>query len=144
MSITMLLFSCKSSQQNTSAVNSKSPKESVKKPVTDPDFSPEEKNTRMNILDASIDQQKTLHLIISYSGGCKEHEFNIYTSGHYIKTLPPKMNIWLVNEQNEDACRQLITDTLAFDLSGLIMKDYDKILFILNDDSRQTIEFQRK
>lgn len=96
-----------------------------------------EKNS-MSIKDISIDQNRgpaatpdfsvlkwmakgdVLEVIVRYSGGCEEHEFNAYFSGSWMKSLPAKAVIELehLNPKN-DACRSLIKDTLMFNLQPI-------------------------
>lgn len=89
---------------------------------------------QMVIVDSSIEKGKTgdpyvidsvkinddiLTVFINYSGGCKEHSFELYSNGAYAKSLPPQTSVYMVHKGNGDACRELIHQTLQFDLSAI-------------------------
>lgn len=65
-------------------------------------------------------KRDTLIAIVRYSGGCKEHNFNAYFSGAWLKSLPAQAVVELehINLEN-DPCRSLIKDTLKFDLTSI-------------------------
>jgi len=67
-----------------------------------------------------------LHITIAYSGGCKEHEFNLYHNKMMSKSIPPILNIFLTHENNGDECEQYITKTIIFDVSTL-EKDFPEL-----------------
>lgn len=69
----------------------------------------------INILNASI-EGINLTLEVSYSGGCETHEFKLIGSPMIAKSLPPIRSIVLVHLGKGDACRQLITEKLSFDI----------------------------
>ncbi len=84
--------------------------DSQRKPSRKPDFS---------VLDWTAFSD-TLRVIVSYSGGCEEHDFNAYFSGGWLKSLPPQAVVELehLNPQN-DACRSIVNDTLYFNMEPL-------------------------
>lgn len=57
-----------------------------------------------------------LTLQVSYSGGCEKHEFQLVGSTMLMKSLPPKRPILLYHDNNGDSCRELVKDTLTFDI----------------------------
>lgn len=57
-----------------------------------------------------------LTLQVSYSGGCKKHEFQLVGSAMLMKSLPPKRPILLYHDNKGDSCRELVNDTLTFDI----------------------------
>lgn len=78
-----------------------------------------------------------LQLVVSYSGGCEDHEFTLFTNGAMMKSMPPQMNLTLSHNNNGDTCRGLLTDTLAFDLSKIRAgKEGTIILRLRNYDSK--------
>jgi hypothetical protein len=60
----------------------------------------------------------TLLVEVRYTGGCAEHKFHASFSGGWLKSMPPAV---LINIEHivskEDPCRQMIKDTLLFDLT---------------------------
>ncbi len=61
----------------------------------------------------------SLRMTITHGGGCKDHEYKLYTNGAMMKSLPPKMNLVLHHNGNEDYCRALIQKELSFSIAEL-------------------------
>lgn len=116
-------FSCKSSK-NTS--NSNQQKGSPV--IIDSSFNIDNKNMRMNILNMQLNKD-VLTLEINYSGGCKEHQFNLYTTG---KAENNHLQLFLVDSQTEDFCKMLITDTLNYNISNLKTLTKSKLNITIN------------
>ena len=81
-----------------------------------------------------------IEIAFSYSGGCEEHEFNLYSSGGMIKTQPPKISLYLVDHQENDPCRQLLTATKRFDISDALPEDHKKAILLVNNNFEYQIE----
>tara|TARA_R110000868_G_scaffold353884_1_gene615113 strand:- start:780 stop:1241 length:462 start_codon:yes stop_codon:yes gene_type:complete len=65
-------------------------------------------------------ENDVLTVIVQYSGGCEEHDFDAYFSGGWAKSLPPQAAITLEHlNPNKDACRSLVLDTLQFNMKPL-------------------------
>lgn len=75
-------------------------------------------------------------LEVSYSGGCKDHTFELIGSQMIAKSLPPIRAVKLIHHANEDNCRAMIMKTLVFDISDLAyqQKDGDEIFLTINDE----------
>lgn len=116
-------FSCKSNK-NTS--NSNQQKGSPI--VIDSTFNTENKNMRMNILNMQLNKD-ILTIEINYSGGCKEHQFNLYSNGIAENNT---LQLFLVDAQTEDFCKMLITDTLNYNLSNLKTLTKSKLNITIN------------
>lgn len=58
-----------------------------------------------------------LTVVVQYSGGCKDHEFKLFSNQRYMKSMPPQLPLYLEHEANDDNCRALIMQTLKFDVS---------------------------
>jgi hypothetical protein len=63
-----------------------------------------------------------LKIEIEYTGGCKSHQFNLVGSQMISKSLPPIRAINLIHTADNEECKQLINDTLYFDLKDLAYK----------------------
>ena len=59
-----------------------------------------------------------LHVNVSYSGGCKEHEFQLIASS-FMESEPVQVNVLLSHEDNDDPCEMWITENLDFNLVPL-------------------------
>lgn len=58
-----------------------------------------------------------LTLKFSYSGGCEKHEFALVGMEAMAKSLPPIRSIVLYHNNNGDSCRELITETLSYNIA---------------------------
>lgn len=63
-----------------------------------------------------------MYVDLSYSGGCKEHVFNVYGSNAIAKSLPPIRAIKINHNANEDHCRAMINQTISVDLRNFAYK----------------------
>ncbi|NQV71590.1 hypothetical protein HQ496_00605 [bacterium] len=70
-----------------------------------------------------------LSLSVSYSGGCSEHSFTLYSSSVNIQIYPPVVTTWLVHDGNGDLCEAYLTETIEFDVKDLIA-DYSSLFFV--------------
>jgi hypothetical protein len=61
-----------------------------------------------------------LQIILSYSGGCKIHDFEIIWDGIVYTDEPCHMNLLLIHNANNDTCEALITRTVVVNLEELI------------------------
>lgn len=61
----------------------------------------------------------TLIINVSFSGGCKDHVFDLYFNGMYAKSLPVQATLNLKHTGNGDACRELVSRELKFDISKM-------------------------
>ncbi len=59
-------------------------------------------------------------LNLSYSGGCEEHEFELFMSpAAFMESNPVQANLFLRHNGKDDACDAYITTEVSFDLSPL-------------------------
>ncbi len=61
-----------------------------------------------------------ISLNLSYSGGCEEHEFELFMSpAAFMESNPVQANLFLRHNGKDDACDAYITTEVSFDLSPL-------------------------
>ena len=60
----------------------------------------------------------SLHLKVTYGGGCRPHDFVLYGC-EPLSTSPARVNLSLSHNANEDRCRALITETRGFSLGPI-------------------------
>lgn len=61
----------------------------------------------------------TLKLNVSYSGGCRTHEFTLVTSGSFLESSPVQLVISIAHNANDDPCEAYPTEDYHFDLSPI-------------------------
>lgn len=82
----------------------------------------------------SIIHEDILEIQVSYSGGCAEHDFTMYSTQQYQKSLPPKLPMFLVHDNGGDACRASKTETLLFDIKELRYEGQKAVQLIINKE----------
>lgn len=126
----VLFFSCHKKQINQSNTISAAVtnEKTDKKPTS---IQPVIKNARVSAeadmantgamynVDSMRVNNDTLSVFVNYSGGCKEHSFDLYSNGMFAKSLPPQLSLCLKHTSNEDACRKLIIQELKFNVNNL-------------------------
>jgi hypothetical protein len=70
-------------------------------------------------LDSAVVDGDSIWITIKYSGGCQVHTFALFMSPGIIKTNPPQVELYLRHSGHGDACRVLITQTIAFDIAPI-------------------------
>lgn len=63
----------------------------------------------------------TLTVSVSYSGGCKAHQFTLVIAASFIESLPVRLPAVLRHEANGDACEAFPTESYARDNPGRSM-----------------------
>jgi hypothetical protein len=119
----IFILSCKNNKEIVKNTN-----QNIPAVIIDTSFSVDNKNMRMNILNMQLNKD-ILTLEINYGGGCKEHQFNLYTNGEAENT---NLQLFLVDMQSEDFCKMLLTDTLYFNLSNLKKFNNNKFNLTIN------------
>jgi len=133
--LTLTFSSCKSkkqpvSEENREAVNHKAYQLEVKPVLLD--------TTRFgaDLFDANKVRINgdTLFIDVEYSGGCKDHVFTARHNGNYMKSLPPQLNLYIDHQGNGDGCRELIRETIAFDLTTCRVGKTGSLILLINAD----------
>lgn len=81
-----------------------------------------------------------LSLGVEYSGGCKDHTYDLIGSEAVMKSLPAKRSVKLIHHSNDDSCRELVSETLKFDVRAFAMSQTtgSEIVLIL-DGLKETV-----
>ncbi len=75
---------------------------------------------------------------IQYGGGCKKHEFQLFSRDGIYRSNPPQADLFLSHNNNGDTCEALVPDTLVFDLTPLRTRGYVRLgLRIYNYESKE-------
>lgn len=88
--------------------------------------------------------ESKIQINISYTGGCKSHDFSLVVDRKVISELTNDANLILSHNDNGDRCKRIVNEKLVFDLSPLVrlkdVKDLNKVLK-LSIDGRSVEEF---
>lgn len=89
---------------------------------------------------APVIRGDTLTVTVSYSGGCKVHDFTLLSSEIFTESDPPRLRVALDHDAHGDRCRAILTDTRQFDLAPIKVlyqttygEDAGTVLLILQD-----------
>ena len=74
-----------------------------------------------------------LSIFIQYSGGCTQHDFNLYNNSITTRSLPPQTPVNLKHNSNQDMCRQLISEELKFNIAKLKTNKDSSVVLIFGD-----------
>ena len=92
-------------------------------------------NAPLNI-DTAYISKNILVIKIKYSGGCKEHSFELKSDGNFAKSNPPQISAYLLHNSNDDACRSLQSKELKFNIVSLKNKDKKPVIINLNNEQK--------
>lgn len=73
----------------------------------------------LHFIEAARIEKDTLHLRISYTGGCAEHDFSLVAWDFSLKASILRAEMLLAHNANGDSCKAIIKETLRFDVSPL-------------------------
>ncbi|MFO7445314.1 MAG: NigD-like C-terminal domain-containing protein [Ignavibacteriaceae bacterium] len=101
-------------------------------------------------IEEAVITGNTINFKLTYSGGCREHDFLLVAFSRFLKSNPVQADLLLTHNSHNDGCEALITKTnLSFDLSPL-KNEYGRlnnnmngkiILNIFNDkESKQPLK----
>ena len=130
----LFIFGCKNSKETVKRDLSSITE--VKQISVDKTFTPDiKKQINYTIQNVSISGD-IINIDVSYSGGCKEHSFQLTTNGLYAKSNLPKINLYLSHNNNEDMCKKMIEETIHFDIKQ-IQTQSKSIIILLNNHQNQ-------
>lgn len=56
---------------------------------------------------------------VTYSGGCAQHDFDLFWAGSFLESFPVQAVLVLTHDAHGDLCKALISENVAFDLAPL-------------------------
>jgi hypothetical protein len=117
--MSILLTSCKTTDQNSSS--DKSGQESkgipVQPVVVDRDFSSENSITEIQIT-AAVLKDSILTLSVSYTG-CKDDVAELVFNGSYLKSLPPKAQLFFRLKKGNSGCSKSYVKDFSYNLAPI-------------------------
>ena len=70
-------------------------------------------------LNSATITDDTLNISVSYSGGCKEHQFTLVASEAFLESDPVQLHAAIAHNANGDTCEAYPTDNYRFDLTPI-------------------------
>ncbi|MCG9129501.1 hypothetical protein JT359_18080 [Candidatus Poribacteria bacterium] len=70
-------------------------------------------------LNSAMIQDDLLKVSVSYSGGCKSHEFTLVASDEFLESDPVQLMASIVHDDNDDSCEAYPTEDYYFDLTPI-------------------------
>ncbi len=126
--VTAILFfaaSCSDTRDNTELENHKKVNLIVNKQAFEKAENNRKNSTGHELSDPfnieSIERvEDILKVKVSYSGGCKEHTFEVIYGGQILLSNPCQINLILTQDAKDDPCEANLTETLEIDLNKLV------------------------
>jgi len=147
-SIPILMLSCKNSvptnPRSEEVRETEQTTSSVLEIQLDKSYAPNKELFRFNVKGWEI-KENVLSITISYSGGCEEDSFKAFYTGAWMKSLPPKMDIYLEHHTPKpDYCKALITKTIEIDISEVKYEGQNKVVLRSPNGKHQAFYEYRK
>ena len=70
-------------------------------------------------LNSATITEDTLNISVSYSGGCEDHQFTLFTSGTFLESFPVQLHATIAHDANGDPCEAYPTENYRFDLTPI-------------------------
>ncbi|MDZ4751271.1 MAG: hypothetical protein SGI87_06620 [Flavobacteriales bacterium] len=109
--------------------------------IIEPEYQWPGETDAFNLISSSSSGD-TLILEVEYGGGCEAHGWKLLSNNVWMKSLPPKMNLYLEHDNKGDMCRALITEKLYFNLEPVKYSRGKQAIFIVNNDSEKPIDYR--
>lgn len=136
-SIALLIFSCKSHKNAKNSKIETNSETMLKATIGDI----ETPSDIIHISDVTL-KGNILFIKVSFSGGCKTHDFQLLGSANISKSLPPIRAIKLVHNANGDECKKMEERTLEFDISDLAYKhEAGSVIYLTLGGWKDRIEY---
>ena len=87
--------------------------------------SPEASGTDEYVINAATIEDDTLHINVSYTGGCETHAFTLVAEPMFLESFPVQLRVSIAHNANGDTCEASITEDHQFDLTP-IKETYQK------------------
>jgi hypothetical protein len=71
-------------------------------------------------LESIVIHGTTADIVVSYSGGCETHTFEVVWDGNITNTNPLSIDLILLHDAHGDMCEAFITETISVDLVELL------------------------
>ena len=138
LALVLVVVGCSSSKKTTETVSSgKTESVAIKdnlKKVTVVDTFDKYNNRGSFKIGSTAVINNSIEVEVTYSGGCAQHNFTLYSTENYQKSLPPKLSLLLVHDNGGDACREQITETILFNIESTQYEGIKTVLLIVNQD----------
>jgi len=135
--VSLALASCSSGQKTITNTKEKAVTGVLK---IDTSFDRTTLKTNFQILQSSISGD-TLWMDVEYSGGCATHSFELKSKGLWMKSMPPKLNLYLIHQDGGDGCREVIREKLSFIINSAQYGGQSRVRLILNENNNQPLEY---
>ena len=80
---------------------------------------PEALGTDAYVINTATIEADTLHVNVSYTGGCETHAFTLAAEPRFLESFPVQLRVLLAHNANSDTCEAWITEDYHFDLTPL-------------------------
>ena len=71
------------------------------------------------VINAATIEVDTLHINVSYTGGCETHAFTLVAEPMFLESFPVQLRVSIAHNANGDTCEDSITEDRQFDLTPI-------------------------
>lgn len=137
--LSLALFGCKQKEQTAKSVEMEesAPETPIYQALVDAEKFAQDSDP-ISIKSAKMSGD-FLELIVTYSGGCEQHDFELLSNGFYMKSLPPKLSLKLLHNANNDACRSLIEQPLSFNVKNMRYAGEGPLILLIEGMKKETL-----
>ena len=143
--VALAMAGCKAKKDATATNDSTASNTPPKVQVEGRDIKPAKAEQGLNItwqtdpfqVDTAWVRGNVLLLNVTYSGGCQEHVFELQSDLKYMKSMPPKLPVFLQHNGNRDHCRSMERKELAFDISGMKYAGGKTVMLRINNYDKE-------
>ena len=71
------------------------------------------------VINTATIEVDTLHINVSYTGGCETHAFTLVAEPRFLESFPVQLRVSLAHNANSDTCQDSLTEDYIFDLTPI-------------------------
>lgn len=91
-------------------------------------------------MDSAFVDKDTIRLKVSYSGGCRKHQFKLWKLPPNA-LVPPPVELLLDHDANGDLCEAYLTEWLAYSLKPIRINGKNEVTFLLRGSPEMSAYF---
>lgn len=83
-------------------------------------------------LDSATIAGDILTIYVSYSGGCEDHDFELFAGTDYLKSMPVQLDVFIKHDSHGDMCRALLMRSYQFNIAEIRYSGFNEVILRFN------------
>ena len=117
--LAVLLAGCTSGSDKLASATPRPPSADQPPPLAPVVIGVADRRTDSFVLNSAAVSSHVLTLSVSYSGGCRNHEFVLTAAAAFVEADPYQLDLVLTHDANNDRCEAFPTEQLRYDLTPI-------------------------